>query len=279
MFLHLVEPIEVRFRVEGVTARLTGSLDGLNLCGAHEVNLTGVTVKYDVVHSSFSFPFLIVLYHNTSRLSSKKLHNFGINFLGKIFSKKLLTNGEKCGKIFRGATAACERKEVWYLPDLHKGFHNLVAVQHQGVIPFEGEVVNISNLCYIGVSIFCHEPDLAVVLLLDVPRSYIKHRERITARSLRLVLFGTFCHHNKEVQVGVLRIGRAVVIDHINPAVQEPQQEQSADTSEYPANNVKLFHFSFPFRFCNCIVPQQADFVKPFRKSFFASFLAFSFSI
>ena len=206
MLFHLVEPIEVRFLVEGVTARLAGPLDGLNLCGAHEVNLTRVTVKYDVVHVSFSFPFLIVLYHNTSRLSSKKLHNFGINFLGKIFSKKLLTNGEKCGKIFQGATAACERKEVWYLPDLHKGFHNLVAVQHQGVIPFEGEVLDIADLCYIGVSIFCHEPNLAVVFLLDVARCYIEHGERIAAGSLRLVLFGALCHQDKEVQVGVLGI-------------------------------------------------------------------------
>ena len=225
------------------------------------------------------FLFLIVLYYNTSRLSSEKLHNFGINFLGRIFSKKLLTNGEKCGKIFRGVAAECERKEVWYLPDLHESLYNLVAVQHQGVIPFKGEVLDIANLCYIGVSIFCYEPNLAVVLLLDVPRSYIEHRQRVAASTLWLVLFDALCHQDKEVQVGVLRIGRAVVIDHINPAVQEPQQEQSADTSEYPANNIKLFHFSFPFRFCNCIVPQQVEFVKPFRKSFFASFLAFSFSI
>ena len=246
MFLHLVKPIEVRLLMERVSARLAGLLDGLNLCGVHEVNLASIAVKNDVVHVQRSFPFLIVLYHNTSRLSSEKLHNFGINFLGRIFSKKLLTNGEKCGKIFRGATADCERKEVWYLPDLHKGFHNLVAVQHQGVIPFEGEVVNISNLCYIGISIFCHEPDLAIVLLLDVARSYIEHRQRVAASSLRFVLFGALCHHNKEVQVGVPWIRRAVVADYIHPREERPQQEQSADTSDYFTDD---FHFFFPLSF------------------------------
>ncbi|DAY91985.1 MAG TPA: hypothetical protein [Caudoviricetes sp.] len=206
MFFHFVQPVEVRFLEVGVTARLAGLLDGLKLCGVHEVNLASVAVKNDVIHVQRSFPFLIVLYHNTSRLSSKKLHNFGINFLGRIFPKKLLTNGEKCGKIFRGAAADCERKEVWYLPDLYESLCNLVAVQHQGVIPFKGEVLDITNLCYIGVSIFCHKPNLVVVLLLNVPRCYIEHGKRVATGSLRLFLFGALRHQNKEVQVGVLGI-------------------------------------------------------------------------
>lgn len=47
----------------------------------------------------FSFPFLIVLYYKRGRKSIGRLHKIGKKISQFLF-KKLLTNGEKCDKIF-----------------------------------------------------------------------------------------------------------------------------------------------------------------------------------